>query len=130
MNRKRRIILWVVIAGLCLAVAFFIFAGVYALLKINALRRQPAYATPEEGLRQLIPHWHPGVKKFEIEGKGEEFSPDLIYIASRIWIGGNASHQSAGSFFLRTKRGWVFIPEDDFPWLIVLGKRVFALSDE
>jgi hypothetical protein len=130
MNRKRRIVLWVVIAGSCLAVGFFIFAGVYALMKLNSLRRQIAYGTPEEGLRQLIPQWYPGMKKVEIEGKGEEFSPDLIYIASRVWKDGNVNYQSAGSFFLRMKHGWVHIPEGDFPWLIVFGKHVFRLSDE
>jgi hypothetical protein len=137
MQTKRRTIMGVLIAAASLLISLLVFIGVYAMMHLAALRKQPAYATPEEGMRQLIPHWYAGVKKIEIEGQGKEFSDDLIYIVSRVWTDQRSDatrpntpqYHNPGEFFLRVQNGWVHVPESKLPHLIALGKRLYKLTE-
>jgi len=124
-------VLFLLTVGLILATVW-----AYSATQLRILKSHKAYASPEEGMRELINGWYFGVSKVEIvyAGKDLPLLEDLHFVEAKVWAdgrlsgGGMKQPDRPGCFFLRVPKGWVFIPEGRFPLIIALGKWLFNLS--
>lgn len=131
MTRRRNFVL-AIFAALMLAGTGLAAAGVYAASQLRTLGEQAVYASPEEGMRALVARHYSGVEKVEIVGAGKEIFDDLRFVVAHVWAAGRADgdgfsgrgYDNPGWFFLRVERGWVFVPEGNYPWVIALGKKL------
>ena len=83
----------IVLVALALAVVVAVaLSGVYGYSRqqLTALRDQPTYATPEEGMRDLVADAYLGLKKVEIVHAGYEpcFQGNLYFVEARVWADG------------------------------------------
>lgn len=131
------------IAGIPLA--FIQLAGiltatlwVYTTLNLEIAKREGVYANPEAGMRVRVSESWVGIERVEITYAGpnsfDGSNPHVWFVTAQVWAARRADwmpiHQrgydSAGSFFLRVREGWVHVPEGRFPELVGLGMRLFG----
>jgi len=131
------------IAGIPLA--FIQLAGIltamlwaYTTLNLGVAKREGVYANPEAGMRVRVSEGWVGIERVEITYAGpnsfDGSDPHVWFVTAQVWATRRADwkpiHQrgydSAGSFFLRVREGWVHVPEGRFPELIGLGMRLFG----
>jgi hypothetical protein len=141
--RRRRVVL--VLAVIPLAIVQFapilVATGwLHMVGTLAAARREGVYATPEDGMRALVMKTWIGVDRVEIERAGPNSfdgdHPDVWFVTARVWAArrgdftpvGSRGYDSAGSFFLRVRDGWVHVPEGHFPELVGSLMRLFHHS--
>jgi hypothetical protein len=108
----------------------------YSAAQLRILKDQAVYASPEDGMREIIEKNYSGVSKVEIVRSEIEVFDDLWFVEAHVWAANRADskgfsdqhYDNPGNYFLRVKEGWVFVPEGKLPELIVLGKKLFRLS--
>ena len=135
MNR-RRFLLSAAIVILAVG-AVLTTTWVYSARQLRALKGQAVYASPEDGMRELIANHYSGVERIEIIHAGKEIFNDLWFVEARVWAdsrvsGGRMKYpdgDNPGCFFLRLPKGWVLVPEGKFPVVIAFGKRLFCRPD-
>jgi hypothetical protein len=125
-----------VIAFVVLAAAALVSIWGYSAGQLRCLANQQAYFSPEDGMRALASSWYSDVAKVEIVSARKERFNDLRFVVAHVWAAKRQDgkgfrerdYDNPGCFFLRTERGWVFVPEGKFPEIIALGKLLFGLS--
>jgi len=134
MSRKKFLLSTAVIA---LIVSVVLMATwVYSVGQLRTLKGRTVYATPENGMRELIANYHSGVERVEIIHAGKEIFNDLWFVEAHVWAATRSdgrgfsgrAYDNPGWFFLRVQNGWVFVPEGKFPEIIAFGKWLFGLS--
>ena len=135
--RGRRRKLWLSVAIVVLMVSFVLTSiGLFSAGQLRTLKRQAIYATPEDGMQELVASHYSGVKRVDIVHAGESIFTDLWFIEAHVWAAGRSdgkgfAHQgydNPGWYFLRVQNGWVFVPENRLPEVIAFGKWLFGLS--
>ena len=111
-------------------------AGVYVHSRrpLSALSGQLVYASPEDGMRDMVTQRYTGLRRMEIVHAGYEpcFLDNLYFVEARVWAAGRTDGKAVGDqgenrggFFLRCEQGWVWIAEDRLPWFVALGQWLF-----
>ena len=135
MNHRRKLLLSAAIVILAVGIALTT-TWVYSAGQLRALKGQPVYATPEDGMRELIANSYSGVERVEIIHAGKEIFNDLWFVEAHVWAASRSDekgvsdrdYDNPGWFFLRVQNGWVFVPEGTFPEIIAFGKWLFGFS--
>ncbi len=107
----------------------------YSVRQLQVLSAGEAFATPEEGARELVARYYSGITRVEIIRVEKEIFEDLWFVQARVQATSrsdgrelpSAGYDNPGWFFLRIRDGWVFVPESRLPWIIALGKGIFNL---
>lgn len=137
--------LLLVVAVLPLAIVQFapVLAGaawLHMLAVLEKGKREGVYATPEDGMRDLVTRSWTDIEKVEIEHAGpnafDGSNPHVWFVVAKVWAAKRADgtpisqrgYESAGSFFLRVKDGWVHVAEGQFPELVGHCMRLFGYS--
>jgi hypothetical protein len=104
----------------------------YAAGKLDRLRHQPAYASAEGGIRDILLRRFPG-GRVEIVGAGNE-APGMRFVVARVWpahtdpraSGKDGGREEVGWSFLRMEHGWVWMRGEDelSAPVIALGKML------
>jgi hypothetical protein len=107
----------------------------YAIVQLEIAKAQGVYATPEEGMEARLRTGYPDAERIEIERSGpnsfDGSHPHVWYVIGRAWLTGPKARpqgHGGGSYFLRVREGWVYIPEGVLPELIGLCMEVFGIS--
>lgn len=108
----------------------------YSAAQLRVLEGKGVYASPAQGMLELVEKRYSAVNKVEIIHMGREIFDDLYFVEVHVWSVSRSdlkgfsdqSYDNLGYFFLKVKDGWVFVPEGKFPEVIALGKRIFRLS--
>lgn len=87
-------------------------------------------------MREVVEKSYSGVSKVEIVHSEMGIFHYLWFVEAHVWATSradskgfsNRGYDNPGYYFLRVKKGWVFVPEDKLPELIALGKKLFRLS--
>jgi hypothetical protein len=126
------------LVGLALVVTVALAAVyVHSRRQLSALSGQQAYASPEEGMRDVVARHYTGLRRMEIVHAGNEpcFLDNLYFIEARVWADGRIDGKTVGDegdnpggFFLHREQGWVWITEDSLPWFVALGQWLFGES--
>jgi hypothetical protein len=109
---------------------------IYSAVQLRVLKDQVVYSSPEDGMREIIEKNYSGVSKVEIVRSEIEVFDYLRFVEAHVWAASRAdskgfsdrNYDNPGNYFLRVKKGWVFVPEGKLPELIALGKKLFRLS--
>ena len=134
-GRRRRLGLSVAI--IVLVVSFVLtLIGLFSAGQLRRLKGQAVYATPEDGMQELIASHYSGVERVDIIRTGKSIFPDLWFVEAHVWAGGRSDgkgfasqgYDNPGWYFLRVRNGWIFVPEGSFPEAIAFGKWLFGLS--
>ena len=107
----------------------------YSTRQLRALKGQAVYATPEDGMHELIANYYSSVDKIEIAHAGKKIFNDLWFVEAHVWAATRSDgkgfsgrdYDNPGWFFLRVQNGWVFVPEGKFPVIIAFGKWLSSL---
>ncbi len=135
MSRGRKLLLGV--ATIVLVVGFVLASiGLYSCGQLRTLKEKEVYATPEEGVQELIASHYYGVERVDIVYAGENIFANLRFIEAHVWASSRSDgkgfvhrgYDNPGWYFLRVQNGWVFVPEGRFPEVIAFGKWLFGLS--
>jgi len=121
----------ILVIGIGLAIAGLY---VYSRGRLQTLLDQTVYASPEQGMRELVATWYSGVDRVEIVHADKEFFDDLRFVVAHVWAASRSDgkrfsgqdYDNPGCYFLRLKDGWVLVPESCLPWLVAIGKHVFG----
>jgi hypothetical protein len=140
MNRK--------IVGWAALTALFIIGAVwlatdgwrdYAIRQIESAMRAGIYASPEEGMRELIADSYTGIERIEIDYAGTNSfdgrSPQIWFVTARVYAAARGDGKAIregefdlpGSYFLHVNDGWVLMPEGAFPELVGRAMERFEL---
>jgi len=143
MGGKSRFLLILAVAlGIAqFGILFVATSWVYTVGHLELARRQGVYASPDEGMRQLIDRGYRGIQKTEIYSSTNSFDgsdPHVWFVMAKVWaeqrsdgssLGSSPDHFDApGLFFLHEKDGWVFMPEGAFPEFIGYWMKIFHLA--
>ena len=143
MTRPRRALL--IAAALLLATGMLPLAclgtaWLYTVAQLEIAKRQGIYATPEEGMRDLLREGWPDAERIEIEHAGtnsfDGSHSHVWYVIGRGWPPATDEREfrpqgyGGGSFFLRVDEGWVHIPEGFFPDVIGIFMEWFGMVPE
>jgi hypothetical protein len=114
----------------------------YTTIQLNVARSKGVYVTAEQGmLAKIEKHYsadrdvkilHAGPNAFDGRQPHVWFVIAEIRASSRV-DGSELGHTGCdlpGSFYLQTKEGWVFVPEDAFPEFIGFWMKVFDMAGE
>jgi hypothetical protein len=138
--KKFRIILILLVSipillGLCVGATWLNIVGQLHLAKIRGL-----YSSPEEGMRTMLNQSYQNIQKIEIEYAGtnsfDGSLPHVWFVTGKVWaekradghLLGKGGYDYPGSYFIKTKDGWVHVPEGAFPELIGLGMQIFGIN--
>jgi hypothetical protein len=135
MSRRRKLLPSVAIV--VLVVGFILTSiGVYSGRQLRILRGQAVYATPEDGMQELIANRYSGVERADLVHAGESIFADLWFVEAYVWATSRTDgkgfssrgYDNPGWYFLRVQNGWIFVPESRFPEVVAFGKWLFGLS--
>ncbi len=130
-GEKRRRLPRFVRVGLGLAALvpmFFACIWAYAASQLVLAKNGGIYATPEEAVIERNSQGWGGAKVVRIDNV--RAGPNRANAQPHVWFGGadiyldripqggNRDHYSSGSFYIRVREGWVFVPEGAFPEFI------------
>lgn len=119
----------VLVPLVCLAVVW-----IYTNSQIVLAKSRGIYESAEAGMRARIDEGYVGLKKVEIVTAGPNFPngklPHVWFVSARVYADQRSDGKAVGnerndfdfpgSFFLKTRSGWVWVPEGAFP--VMLGK--------
>lgn len=140
MNRKTAG--WTALVALFITVAAWLAPTVwrvYAVGQIELAKRDGIYATPEEGMRDLIEKSYQGIERIEIDWVGTNSfdgrMPHVWFVTARVYAAargdgktiGEGEFDLPGSYFLRVNDGWVHVPEGAFPEIVGQAMARFEL---
>jgi hypothetical protein len=130
----------------CITFAFIgviiISSWIYTTSQLNAAQEAGVFSSAEEGMRDHIAKGYIKPDDYQIIYAGtnsfDGSSPHVWYVIACVWGGyradgsptGSKRHNwdQPGSFFLNTKRGWVYMSEGAFPGFIGFWMKVFDLA--
>jgi len=84
MNHRKKFLLIAAIVILAVGVVLAT-TWVYSIGQLRALEGQVIYATPEDGMRELIASYYSGVDKVEIVHSEKEIFDDLLFVEAHVW---------------------------------------------
>lgn len=125
----RRFYWTIVFVILVLLVIYFAPIGLrrYAVVQIEHAKRDGVYATPEDGMRDLIENNYGNIERVEIDHAGTNSfdgrSPHVWFVSARVYAAARGdgrkidegAYDYPGSYFLHTDEGWVHVPEGRLP---------------
>lgn len=112
----------------------------YTTLQLRRSAARGVFPTAEEGMLGMIDQWYANPEKVRIVAGGPDSisSSHIWYITACVWGGtrsdgslvGNdrVAYDMPGSFFLNTRDGWVYVPEEVFPVEIGAWMKTFGLA--
>jgi hypothetical protein len=129
------ILILLMIPLLCAADVFL-----YSTTQLAIARSQGVYASPQAAMLARIEENYRGIQKATIFHAGPNFPngklPHVWYVSARVYAdrrsdgkalgNGKSDFDFPGSYFIKMKDGWVYIPESAFPELI--GRVMEALG--
>lgn len=134
MKRRRKLLL-AIAAVILVASVVLTSTRVYSAGQLRAMKGQAVYATPQDGMHELIASAYSGVEKIEIVHAGKSVFDDLWFVEAHVWAasrsdgkGLSRGYDNPGCFFLRVQNGWLFVPEGKFPEIVAFGQWLFGLS--
>jgi hypothetical protein len=135
MDKRKKLLLGGIVVML-VAGSFFGATGIYSALQLRSLKAKGIYTSPEEGMRLLIEKSYSEISRVEIVHAGREMFDDLCYVEGHVWAANrrdgkgfkDRDYDNPGSFFLRVRDGWVFVPEGKFPGVIAFGRWLFGID--
>jgi hypothetical protein len=125
---------------LCLVVVLPVAGWAYTRLQLSRAEAKGVYQSPEEGMRSRIEAYYTGIKRVDILYAGtnsfDGSQPHVWYVIAEVRAASRADGSSLGSqdcdapghFFLQTKKGWVFVPEGAFPWIVGFWMNVHGMA--
>lgn len=143
MKRGKKLLLSVAVLPLAIIQFAPILAGaawLHMVVTLGAARRDGVYATPEHGMRVLVAETWIDVEKVEIIRAGpnsfDGSNPHVWFVTAKVWAArrgdwkpvSQRGYDSAGSFFLRVKDGWVHVAEGQLPEFVGGCMRLFGYS--
>jgi hypothetical protein len=120
----------IIILLLAVLAALWIFSAI----QVRAGKDLGIYQTPEETMYALVSRDYQGVKRIEVARMDREMFDHLRFIKAYIYAdarldGSPVSKQGydeQSCYFVRTKRGWAFVPQNRFPKVVALGQLLFG----
>lgn len=130
MNPKRFV--WVVVLALFITAAVILWPlalRAYAIEQVELAKQAGVYASPEDGMRNMIEGHYRGIERIVIDHAGPNSTqrqPHVWFVSARVYAVVRADgkriaagdYDYPGSYFLHVDDGWVHIPEGAFPELI------------
>lgn len=130
----RSVILVTLAAAAVMGLALAALHG-YAAAQLVALGDQTAYATPEDGMRALAADHYVGLDLVKIVHAGNEpcFLANLCFVEARVWADGRSDGRmldvdgdNPGALLLRRPDGFVWVREEQLPWLVAFDQQLFG----
>jgi hypothetical protein len=119
------------------AVILLSTAWIYMTASLERAHSKGVYPSAEQGMIARIEQWYIEVDRIDILYAGPNSSdrqPHVWYVIAEVRAASQADGSAMtrhgcsalGSFFLQSKEGWVFVPENDFPELLGFWMSVFG----
>jgi len=116
------ILLWIPLV--CLG-----FTWVYTTTQLAIAKSQGVYESPQVGMLTRLEKSYSGIQKIVIEHAGPNFPngklPHVWFVVARVYAdkradgnsvgNGRTDYDFPGSYYLKTRDGWVYMPEGAFP---------------
>lgn len=137
MNILRRVMIALAIIAIVIALSWY-----YTNAQLAHARSDGIYSSAEEGMMALVDQYYPADRDVKILYAGTNSpngrSPHIWYVIAEVHASSRADGSpmgsngcdAPGSFFLKTKQGWVHVPEAAFPEFIGFWMKVFDLAGE
>lgn len=134
MSRRRifrsGVVVLLVVMGLLMAL------WIYSTVQLQILKTRGVHSSPADGMYSLVFKDYHGVKKIEVVRVNREIFDRLRFVEVYVWAQGRSDGKSLddedydnpGEFFVRVRKGWVFVPEGRFPHIVALGQWLLGLS--
>ena len=115
----------------------------YATTVLRFAEKAGVYASAEDGMRALITRGYVNPDDSQIIYAGtnsfDGSDPHVWYVIACVWgghrvdgaatgAGGRHGYDQPGTFFLETKKGWVWISEGTFPVYLGFWMNVFGMA--
>ena len=83
----KRVVLLVAVIVLAAVLGLGLLSYVQAGTQLPALRNEPTYASPEDGMKAMIPHWCEGIERAEVIQSGPDSAllSNLWFVKARVW---------------------------------------------
>lgn len=136
------------ILGLALGAALVlaVLCSLYTVFALQWAESRGVYASPQEGATARAYEGYCGVERVEITHAStnsfDGSNPHVWYVMFTVYARSrppcdkvtaanalhNGTYESGGSFYLNSKKGWVYMPEGWFPGLIGFWMRVWGME--
>jgi len=139
LSRLLRSLALVSLAVAQLVSVLLVTTWLHTTINLQIAKREGVYASPEDGMRVLVTESWLDVERVEIQYAGtnsfDGSNPHVWFVVARVWAASRGDgkpvhgrgYDSAGSYFLRVKDGWVHVREGRFPEFIGFGMRLFGI---
>jgi len=142
MKKKIWFVAFTVLVLLLIPLVWAGSAWLYTKSQLAVAKSRGIYESPEAGMLAMIEKSYGDISQATIEYSGPNSPngklPHVWFVVARVYADhradgkpvGNArtKYDYPGSFYLKTKAGWVFVPEGAFPVFIGRMMEVFGIT--
>ena len=143
MKRRKRLVYGALLAPLVIVLivpTFLAFTWGYTTVRLEVAKWAGIYPTAEDGMLALVAKSWYGIERVEIESAGpnsfDGSDPHVWFVTAKVWAArradwqpvGGRGYDSAGSYFLHVREGWVHMPEGAFPEFVGFGMKLFRID--
>lgn len=119
-----------------MAIGLLIAIWIYSTAQLQILKGRGVHSSPADGMYSLVFKDYHGVRKIEVIRVNREMFDRLRFVEVYVWAQrrsdgkalGDGDYDNPGGFFVRVRKGWVFVPEGRLPHIVALGQWLLGLS--
>jgi hypothetical protein len=108
---------------------------IYSAIQLHLLKNHGVHASPADAMYSVVFKDYHGVKKIEVGHMGREVFDHLCLVQVYVWAEERADgrdfdhgdYDNQEGFFVRTRKGWAFVPQERHPQVIALGQWLLGL---
>ena len=127
-SENHRIALVLGVAVPLLVITAGVIVLFYSQRQLEYLASEPVFSSPRDGMVEwYLDH---GAERVDITHAAQEYPllNNLWFVTAEVRLASGVRRE-LGAFFLRTRHGWVFVPEGRFPGVIAVGERLLSILD-
>jgi hypothetical protein len=133
-------VLFILLFSLC-SLAILAFGYFYSVFQISSAERRGIYTSPEEGYRTIVDSSFQGPAEYEnlraSVNAHDGSQPHVWFVSAKVhasqWKDGTPVKNGVtfpGLFFIKTRKGWVWMPEGGFPEFVGAWMEIYGLAGE
>jgi len=108
---------------------------IYSAIQLHLLRSYGVHGSPADAMYSVVFKDYHGVKKIEVGHMDREIFGHLCLVQVYVWAEERADgrdfdhgdYDNQEGFFVRTRKGWVFVPQKKHPHIVALGQWLLDL---
>ena len=143
MIQRKRLVVWCLVVPMAMVLLVPLCLGVtwgYTTARLEIARWEGVYPTAEAAMLAHVGKSWRGIERVEIEYAGpnshDGSNPHVWFVMAKVWAArradwqpvGGRGYDSAGSFFLHVKEGWVHVGEGSFPEYVGWAMKLFDIG--